>query len=346
MCSCNKKIPSQNQSKKVAVLGSGSWGTVLASHLARAGYHATLWGRDGVALAAMERARENHRYLPGLQLPDNLLFETDLKSAVRDKSLLVVAVPSSAVRKISNDIKDTTSTNTLVVNTAKGLEVGSLKFMHSVLAQELGNPERIAVLSGPSFAKEVFQGYPTAVTVASISETTSEGVSNFFHHGNLRTYTSKDVIGVEVGGVVKNVIAIAVGIVDGMNMGANSRAALITRGLVEIERLALSLGASPMTVTGLSGLGDLILTATGDLSRNRQVGLGLGRGENLEDVTKRLGQVVEGVVNASAILALSQDMCVSMPIVEEVNKVLNGESLVEQSVKKLLNREKRSEFTN
>lgn len=329
---------------KIAVLGAGSWGTAIANHLALAGHDVVIWGPEESVLRSIQDRHENSVYFPGVSLSPALQTESDISQAVKDREMVVFVVPSSAYRSVAQQLRNQLSSDTVIVSAAKGLEGSSLKTMAGVLSDEFGVPARIAALSGPSFAREVLLGLPTAVVVASVGAETVKKVSAAFHHGNFRVYSSDDVIGVEFGGVVKNVIALAAGVIDGMGMGANARAALITRGLVEMQRLALSLGGKPLTITGLSGLGDLLLTATGDLSRNRQVGIRLAKGEKVDEIVKSLGQCAEGVVNAEHLLALARRQNVEVPIIEEVAKFLAGKSTVKEALANLLTRPAKGEL--
>ena len=327
--------------QKVAVLGSGSWGTALASHLRRAGHSVVIWGKSADEIQDLAVGR-NTRYFPGETLASGLVATTDLLTAVDGAQTIVIAVPSFAVREVCESVREHAAAAS-IVSAAKGLEGGSFRFLSEVVGDVLGNADRVAVLSGPSFALEVLRNKPTAVTVASRSEQTAKRVAETFHHETFRVYTTADVVGVEVGGAVKNVIALAVGMVDGFDGGTNARAALITRGLAEIAQLADALGGESRTVSGLSGLGDLLLTATGDLSRNRTVGLRLGKGETLGEILASLGQVAEGVEAAPKVLALATKRGVAMPITEAVVKVISGERSVQDSARMLLSRERKGE---
>jgi glycerol-3-phosphate dehydrogenase (NAD(P)+) len=258
--------------------------------------------------------------------------------------MLVISVPSKVAREVARQVAPVLDKSTIVVSTAKGIEAGSHKRMSQVLAEELGNhPQRIAALSGPSFAYEVLKGLPTAVTIASSSDETLKQCVEAFHFANFRVYTSKDLVGVEMGGVIKNVIALAAGLVDGAGMGDNARAALLTRGIVEVSNICVALGADKHTVYGLSGLGDLILTATGDLSRNRRVGLRLGRGDKLEEIIAELGQVAEAVRSAGIVVELARELKVDVPIIERVDQVVSGKLTVREAIAELLAREQKAE---
>lgn len=329
---------------KITVLGSGSWGTALCNHLAKKFYQLTLWGRDEKVLNEIVNQHKNSKYFPDITLVPGINSSTNLELAVKDADLIVFVLPSYAVREVAAKIKGKIKKNVLIVNTAKGLEKASLKTLSVVIREELGSDQKISVLSGPSFAKEVLLGLPTAVTVASKDIEVAKQAANIFHSESFRVYSSKDITGVEFSGVVKNVLAIASGVVEGMGMGTNSRAALITRGLVEMRRLVVALGGEQDTVIGLSGLGDLLLTATGELSRNYQVGLRLGRGEELGSILKNIGQVAEGVYVAPIIKELAAKNKVEMPIVEQVCAILDGSSSVKDAVKNLLNRSPKLEM--
>jgi len=332
---------------KVGVLGSGSWGTALANHLASAGHHVVVWGNEPEVVQTICSKRENEKYFPGVVLHSALTATLDLGEALSGASYLVSAIPSGAAREVAKKVRllmgEESSSLPAVVTVTKGLEDETLWTMSEVWGDELGRIARIAALSGPSFAAEVVRGLPTAVTVASEREDLARECAALFHSGTFRVYTSLDLLGVQICGAVKNVIALATGMLDGLNMGANARAAVITRGLAEISRLVGAAGGEPQTAVGLSGLGDLLLTCTGDLSRNRQVGLRLGHGEGLPEILAALGQVAEGVVTTKKVLQLAERHGVVMPIAEEVSKVLEGKSSVRESVNTLLARAQKRE---
>jgi glycerol-3-phosphate dehydrogenase (NAD(P)+) len=340
----NRNNPTiENKQPKVTVLGLGSWGTALSHQLANCVDNCFLWGRDSGVVEAINSKQQNPNYLSTLKLNSKVQATTSLIDAVSEAEIIVFSVPAASLREVAKVAKNHANKNAIIVNTAKGLEAETLKSMVTVLVEEFGKKENISTLSGPSFAVEVSQGLPTAVTVASSSLPTAEKVAEIFHSQNFRVYTSQDIIGVEFGGILKNVIALAVGILDGLNMGANARAALITRGLAEMQRLVEALGGDSMTVSGLSGLGDLLLTATSDLSRNRRVGLSLSKGESLETILKDLGQVAEGVHTAPIALALGKKLGVKVPIIEAVNQVLLGKCTPNEAAKALLSRSRTSE---
>ena len=328
------------------VLGAGSWGTALASLLATKGHQTTLWARDAAVAEAVAGRHENSRYLPGIELPASLGATADLARALEGAELLVVAVPSFATRAVATQARSFLQVGTAVVAVAKGIERDTLMTMNEVLEDVLPVPLHpyLCYLGGPSFAKEVARQLPTAVTVAGRWERVTKQVQEAFHTRFFRPYTSTDVVGCEIGGCVKNVIAIAAGISDGMGFGQNARAALITRGLSEIGRLAVRKGANPMTLSGLSGLGDLVLTCSSEMSRNRTVGFGLGQGKALDAIQKELGQVAEGVHNARTVRDLARKLQVEMPITEVVYRVLYEGLPAKQAVVDLMMRETKAEM--
>lgn len=326
----------------ITVLGAGSWGTAQAHHLRRAGHEVTVWAREKDVLADIANGKNEH-YFPGLRIADGIKVTDDLSVALKGRELVVFAVPSSAYREVSHNAAPSISSETIVVSSAKGLEPKTQLRMSEVLAEELGRLERLVVLSGPSFARELILNHPTAVTFAGSWPTAVKTAVKAYHYDNFRAYSSNDVIGVEMGGVVKNVIALATGITDGCAMGDNARAALLTRGIAEIARLVIAMGGRESTVSGLSGIGDLILTSTGDLSRNRQVGLRLGRGEKLENILVDIGQVAEGVKAAESCLELAELYNIDTPIIRETEMVLKGEHSVKEAVANLLSRSPKRE---
>ncbi len=325
----------------IAVLGAGAWGTALAIRFAGQG-PVSLWTRSPEHAQAMARDRENGRYLPGFKLPEALSVSADLASVAAQADLLIAAVPSNAFRSLAASLRQAGIDKPLVW-LCKGLETGSRKLPHAVLDEAWPAHPSAAVLSGPSFAKEVAQGLPAALTVASADADFARRVARRLHDPKLRLYSSTDVVGVELGGAVKNVIAIAAGIADGLGFGLNARAALITRGLAELTRLGLKLGGQPETFMGLSGMGDLILTCTGDLSRNRQLGFRLAAGERLEGALRELGHVAEGATTAIEVAALARGLGVEMPITEAVAQILKQEIPPREAVVALLARDLKDE---
>ncbi len=331
---------------KVAVLGAGAWGTALAKVLAEKGDETVVWARNADVVTQVNAHHENQRYLPGQKLPDSLRATTDLKDALHGATMVVFVAPSHATREVAQLAAPFMPKDAPVVSATKGIENDTLEFMDEVLRDELPPHARdqLTFLSGPSFAKELANHLPTAVVIASKSPAACELVMHRFHTPYLRTYASEDVIGVECGGALKNVIAIAAGACDGLGFGSNTRAALITRGLAEVARLSVARGGSPLTLAGLAGLGDLVLTCTGELSRNRTVGLELGKGKKLADVLASLGHVAEGVKTTKSAYDLSQKLHVDMPITAEIYKVLYEDKPAERAVVDLMTRELGPEF--
>jgi glycerol-3-phosphate dehydrogenase (NAD(P)+) len=331
---------------KVAVLGAGAWGTALAGHLA-ARHDTVLWAREPALIAELSASHENARYLAGVALPAALRYEAGLNAvlehALADDALCVVATPVAGLRALFRAMRDAGKVPAHVVWLCKGFEADSQLLPHQVVAAELPGHGSNGVLSGPSFAREVGQGLPVALTIASTSLTCRERTVAAFHHGAMRIYTGDDIVGVEVGGAVKNVLAIATGIADGLGLGLNARAALITRGLAEMSRLGVTLGGRAETFTGLTGLGDLILTATGDLSRNRTVGVQLAGGHTLDDILSGLGHVAEGVRCAQAVLAIARAHAIEMPITQAVCAVLFDGVAPRDAVSALLRRDSKAE---
>ncbi|MEM5434751.1 NAD(P)H-dependent glycerol-3-phosphate dehydrogenase [Paraburkholderia diazotrophica] len=331
---------------KVAVLGAGAWGTALAGHLA-ARHDTVLWARDAALIAELSTSHENARYLAGVKLTPTLRFEANLDvalaHALADDALCVIATPVAGLRAMLRTMRDSGKVPAHIVWLCKGFEADTQLLPHQVVAQELSGHTSNGTLSGPSFAREVGKGLPVALTVASPSAACRERTVAAFHHGAMRIYSGDDVIGVEVGGAVKNVLAIATGIGDGLGLGLNARAALITRGLAEMSRLGTALGGRAETFTGLTGLGDLILTATGDLSRNRTVGMQLASGRSLDDILNALGHVAEGVRCARSVLAIAQAHGIDMPITSAVCDVLFNGVAPRDAVSALLRRDAKAE---
>jgi glycerol-3-phosphate dehydrogenase (NAD(P)+) len=331
--------------RQVGVVGAGGWGTALAKVLAEKGEDVMLWCHGASSYRDITERRENRAYLSGIQLPENLAVTQSIASAVTGKFLVICAVPSHAVREVFAQAKSKLAPDTLMLCGTKGLEAGTLKTMDELFADIFGaaNRERQAFLSGPTFAIEVAHGLPAAVTVAAYSPAVAALVQDVLNTPSLRVYTSSDVIGVQIGGVVKNVIAIAAGISDGLGLGQNARAALITRGLAEMTRLAVRMGADSMTLAGLPGLGDLILTCAGDLSRNRTVGLQIASGKSLAEISGATRTVAEGVRNTRSLHLLAGQLGVEMPIVEQMYGVLYAGKQPAEAVRDLMQRSLKSE---
>lgn len=327
---------------RCTVLGGGSWGTALAVQLARVGHDTVLWDRNPDRCDAINREHRNPRYLKEVRLPPGLRAVPDLKEATRHGELLVPVVPSHALRDVLADAREASSPDQVVCCATKGIEDDTLSNMYDVCVETLGGAERTSLLYGPSFALEVAQGLPTAVVVAGPDEAAHVAADAF--HGDLfRAYHTEDIVGVAIGGSIKNVMAIACGVSDGLGLGSNARAGLITRGLAEITRVAVALGANPLTLMGLAGIGDLVLTCTGNLSRNRRVGLALGAGRTLQDILTELGEVAEGVTTASSAHKLANRLDIEMPITHQVHAMLHEGKPAPAALMDLMGRQRRAE---
>lgn len=329
---------------RIAILGSGAWGTALAISFA-ARHEVTLWARDEAQAVAMRDTHRNQRYLPDLPLPQNLSITADLVQALHDVELIIAAVPVSGLRPVMQQIASQ-SKPVGVIWLCKGIETITSLLPHQIVSETLPASFPRAALTGPSFAQEVARGLPTALTLASNDGEFAQRTAKALHHSRLRIYSSTDVVGVEIGGAIKNVLAIAAGICDGMQMGLNARAALLTRGLAEMSRLGLQMGGRAETLGGLSGVGDLILTCTGDLSRNRQVGMLLAQRHSLSTILGELGHVAEGVYTAREVQRIAQQQGVEMPICQAVYRVLYENLAADKAVEALLSRQPGEEFTS
>jgi len=327
---------------RFTVIGAGSWGTALAMQMARNGT-TYLWGRNPKHVEDMQKARSNEAYLPGVKFPKDLILEANLQTAIKLSDAILVVSPSHAFAEILNKINPFLGSRPLAW-ASKGFEPGSGRFLHEVAEDIVGKDKPIALVTGPSFAKDVAEGKPTLVTVASSDKKFAGDVAHALHNDKFRVYISDDLIGAELGGAVKNVLALATGMCDGMQLGDNTRAAILTRGMAEMMRLGIAMNCKPETLMGLSGLGDLVLTCTGDLSRNRRMGLALGRGQSIKDAKEEIGQVVEGIGTADEVMRLAKKYNVDMPISEHVWKVVNGEMTPADAVKELMSRGPRQEF--
>lgn len=325
------------------MIGAGSWGTALALQFARSGREVRLWGRDAAQLASMRAAGVNQRYLPDAPFPLGLKVQPGLEDCLRGVRDVVVSVPSHGLRDTLGKIKPFLSDNARICWATKGFELSSGKLPHQVAREILGNDHAIAVLSGPTFAREVGMGLPTAMTIAASDSEFANDLATALSGENFRAYTSEDMIGVEVGGAVKNVLAIGTGISDGLGFGANTRIALINRGLVEMTRLGVALGAKHETFMGLACMGDLVLTCTDDLSRNRRMGLALAGGKSIEDAQEEIQQVVEGVLAAKAVKQVADRLSVEMPICQEIYRILYEGIPPRQAVGALMGRALKSE---
>jgi len=330
------------RSKPVAVLGAGSWGTALALVIASNGLDVRLWDIDAAHVAAMRKARRNERYLPGIPFPDTISVDDDLGRVLPQSAGVLVVVPSHAFRATLQSAAAFLDGGCLLAWGTKGFDKQRATLLSEVAAEVLPRATR-AVISGPSFAGEVARGLPTALTVAADDAEAAEATARWLRCEHVRVYTSDDLAGVQLGGAIKNVMAVASGISDGLGFGANSRAALITRGLAEMNRLGTALGGRAQTFMGLTGVGDLILTCTDDQSRNRRAGIGLGRGKRLEAVLQEIGQEVEGVKTVHELYAMARRLDVDMPITEQVYRVVYEGLAPEEAVRRLLSREPKSE---
>lgn len=332
--------------RAIGIIGAGGWGTALANLLAGKGEDVTLWCHGEETLREIKSKGENVTYLPGIPLPPQLNITSSLKKMVTEKEVLLFAVPSHFVREVLQGVVSHMMPHATLVCGTKGIEEGSLLTMGEVLIDLVGEPKRkqLTFLSGPSFALEVARGLPAAITLAAYDDRVGSEVQKTLSTQNFRVYTSQDVVGVQMGGVVKNVIAIAAGISDGLALGDNARAALMTRGLAEMTRLAVRMGADPLTLSGLPGLGDLILTCAGELSRNRRVGLEIARGKKIREVLAGTRMVAEGVRNTRSVHLLAQKLKVEMPIVDQMCQVLYEDKDPMSAVRDLMQRSLKREL--
>jgi len=331
---------------KIAVIGAGSWGTTLANHLARKGLSVNLWVREEQVFEQIKNERMNKVFLPGMELVPQLKPVRSYEEALLDRELILLVVPSHVYREVLTGVRSYLRAGIPLMTATKGIENNTLMLMSQVAEDVLTKEhmERFAVLAGPSFAKEVYKKNPTAVTIACRDVDHAKVLQNIFYTEYFRVYISEDLIGSQVAGALKNVIAIAAGAADGLQVGHNGRAALITRGLAEIVRLAVAIGANPHTLAGLSGLGDLVLTCTGDLSRNRTVGLKIGRGMSLDEITSSMNMVAEGIKTARAAYELGKKMDVALPITNQVYHVLYNGKDPKKAVRELMTRELKVEL--
>lgn len=332
-----------NHKSPIVVLGAGSWGTALAIHLANSGHDVLLWGNEPEHIQLLAEQRCNQQFLPDVTFPERLQLTDSIEQALASPAWVLIAIPSHAYRSFLQKNAHLFKEDIGIAWASKGLERGSGKLIHQVIAEELPRCKKTAVMSGPTFAGEVARSLPTSITVASESEDFSRQISDDLHSGRFRVYLSDDLIGVELGGSIKNVLAIAAGAADGLGFGANTRAALITRGLAEMMRLGEAMGARKETFMGLAGMGDLILTCTDNQSRNRRTGLLLAQGKTLEQVRKEIGQAIEGIKTAKEAVNLARQHNVEMPITEQVYRVLYENCPIEEAVHALLSRKSTQE---
>ena len=330
---------------KISVIGSGGWGIALAILLHKNGHNLTIWSFDKKEAEELKTTRENKTKLPNILLPEDIKVTDDLKEAVNDKDILILAVPSKAIRSVSKSLKNIIKDNQIIVNVAKGLEEDTLETMTDIIEEELkGKKPQVAVLSGPSHAEEVGKGIPTTCVVSAHNKELTLYLQNIFMNPSFRVYTSPDMLGVEIGGALKNVIALAAGIADGLNYGDNTKAALITRGIKEISLLGVAMGGEQSTFYGLTGLGDLIVTCASMHSRNRRAGILLGQGKTLDEAIKEVNMVVEGVYSAKSALMAAKKYNVEIPIIEQVNAVLFENKNAAEAVNELMIRDKKLEI--
>lgn len=329
--------------EKVAVIGAGSWATALAVLLGKKGHPVSLWARRAEQVTEVRETRQNHKYLPGVMLPNIITATNDLAEAVSGCDKIILGVPSHAVREICKQLQPILKTPKTVINTAKGLEESSLARLSTVMEEEFGGQHQVVVLSGPSHAEEVGRDLPTTVVVSTRQRMTAEAVQDLFMTPTFRVYTNPDLVGVELAGSLKNVIALCCGVADGLGLGDNTRAALMTRGLAEIARLGMALGAQPLTFAGLAGVGDLIVTCTSMHSRNRRAGIEIGKGKTMEEAVASVQMVVEGVRTTRSAWALAQRHQVSMPITEQAYRVLFEGANAKDAVTNLMLRGKAHE---
>jgi glycerol-3-phosphate dehydrogenase (NAD(P)+) len=331
--------------KKIAIIGAGSWGTALSLHLAEKTEQISLWVYEKELCNIILKERENKWFLPGFSLPENINPNNSIESVIRDHSIILMVTPTPSLRDIMSQLKPFIQPESLIINASKGLENDSLSTCHKIIKDSLNITCDVATISGPTFAKEVAAKVPSALLACSESENTAKRVQDIFSSKYVKVFTSTDILGVEIGGALKNVIAIATGISDGLKLGFNTRAALITRGLVEITRIGTELGAKPETFYGLSGLGDLVLTCTGDLSRNRKLGIQLGEGKSLKEITKNMRMVVEGVSTVKSAYKLIQKLNIQASVMQETYKVLHENKAPEKALEDLMKIEISTEFS-
>lgn len=323
----------------IGVCGAGSWGTALAATLARnTTEDILLWGREDTVLQEINAQQMNSAYLPGISLPSNILGCADIAELMQKCSDILLVVPSKAFCQVLKLLKPYWTANHRLIWATKGLEPDRGRFLHEVVIEEFGSKQSYAILAGPSFAKEVAQQLPTAVTIATNDQKFGQDLVGYFHNNNFRVYLSSDLIGVQVGGVIKNILAVAAGLSDGLGYGANARAGIVTRGLSEMMRFGLALGANPETLQGLAGVGDVILTCTDNQSRNRRFGLALAAGKGIEAAQSEIGQIVEAVHNAAQICRIADEHKIEMPIALQVYKILTNQVTPQQAVQNLLSR--------
>lgn len=327
---------------KITVLGGGSWGTALSKLLSENGNEVTVWIRDEQQCEELQTERVNKKYLPDVRIPESIKFTPDINEAAKDSQYLLLVIPTQMIRGVLRQLKDEHKTNKIIINASKGIEVGTLNRVSEIVKEETTNSV-FAVLTGPSHAEEVGMSMPTAITIACDVKEVREQIQDMFMSSYFRVYTNDDVIGAELGGALKNIIALGAGISDGVGYGDNAKAALMNRGIVEIARLGVALGADIHTFSGLSGIGDLIVTCTSKHSRNWNAGYLIGQGYSKEEAVKKIGMVVEGITTTYAANSLAKKLNIDMPIVEAMYDILENNADVKETVNKLMIREKKDE---
>ena len=328
--------------KNITLLGGGSWGTALSKLLSENGHKVTVWLRDENQCRELTYTRVNKKYLPKVKIPENILFTSNINEAVKDAEILLLVTPTQMIRGVLKQIKDEYKENKIIINASKGIEIGTMNLVSDIVNEETKNSE-FAVLSGPSHAEEVGLSMPTAITIACNNKDVAEAIQDIFMSSYFRVYTNEDVIGAELGGALKNIIALGAGVSDGVGYGDNAKAALMNRGIVEIARLGIAMGADVHTFYGLSGIGDLIVTCTSKHSRNWNAGYLIGQGLTKDEAIKKIGMVVEGIPTTYAAYELSKKLKVDMPIVNAMYDVLENSADVKETVNKLMLRDKKEE---
>jgi glycerol-3-phosphate dehydrogenase (NAD(P)+) len=340
----SKNIDTAYSSGPIGVIGAGSWGTALSILLARKSIPIDLWVYENDLCQQIKDTKENKLFLPGYKIPENITPTNSIENAIAGKKVILLVAPTHVVRQTLISIRDVIEPNCIIINASKGIENDSLSTSHQIMQEILTKPFIPAILSGPTFAKEIAEGAPSCAVAAANEQENADIVKNIFSSPEFKVFTSTDIIGVELGGALKNVMAIATGISDGLQLGFNSRAALITRGLVEITRIGVAMGARPETFSGLSGVGDLVLTCTGDLSRNRAVGIKIGQGQSLKEITANMTMVAEGVRTVKSAYELITKLNIKAAIIDETYQMLYEEKSPKQALKDLMMVEVSSEF--
>ena len=333
------------ENKSISVIGAGSWGTALSIHFSKLGYKVNLWMFESFLCEVIKKTRENSEYLPGYNLSELIIPQSSLQEAIENNNVIFLVVPTTYIRNITKEMAPHLRSSSIIINCSKGIETDTLCMVQDIFAQTLPSSCSFATLSGPTFATEIARGSPSAIVVASKSNNITDLIKSNFSSPSLKIFSSNDPIGVEIGGALKNVLAITAGISDGLELGSNARAAIITRGLVEITRIGTALGAKAETFSGLSGLGDLVLTCTGNLSRNRQFGIRIGRGEKPNDIKSNMKVAVEGILTLKSAYSLKSKLNIQASIIEETYKIVYESKPPKEALKDLMMAKTTSEFT-